>query len=118
MKHVSSMPMEMKKKMTVFSFSSDSSSLVKMRLSEMMTPAVPGGVGELSVQGPLESQPRDPHHPPLCECDASWYRGVTSSDFGVIKLLEDIPTASLAWQCRDLNTSKLPGLLGSTLRCP
>lgn len=36
--------MEMKKKMTVFSFSSDSSSLVKMRLSEMMTPAVPGGV--------------------------------------------------------------------------
>lgn len=54
MKHVSSMPMEMKKKMTVFSFSSDSSSLVKMRLSEMMTPAVPGGMGELSAPGPTE----------------------------------------------------------------
>jgi len=54
MKHVSSMPMEMKKKMTVFSFSSDSSSLVKMRLSEMMTPAVPGGTGVLLAPGPTE----------------------------------------------------------------
>lgn len=54
MKHVSSMPMEMKKKMTVFSFSSDSSSLVKMRLSEMMTPAVPGGTAERSGLGPTE----------------------------------------------------------------
>lgn len=44
--------MEMKKKMTVFSFSSESSSLVKMRLREMMTPAVPGGVGAVSA-GPL-----------------------------------------------------------------
>lgn len=115
MKHVSSMPMEMKKKMTVFSFSSDSSSLVKMRLSEMMTPAVPGGVVR-AVRA--ESQLRDPHHPPLCGCDVSQYREVTSSDFGVIKLLADVPPSSLAWQCRDLKTSKIPGLLGSTLRCP
>lgn len=113
------MPMEMKKKMTVFSFSSDSSSLVKMRLSEMMTPAVPGGVGELSVLGPAESQLRDPHHPPPHGYGASPYGGVTSSDFGTMKLLADIPTPHLTWrQCRDLETSKLHGLRGSTLGCP
>lgn len=58
--------MEMKKKMTVFSFSSDSSSLVKIRLSEMMTPAVPGGRGEPRAQG----HPSAPHcmHVMLCVC--------------------------------------------------
>lgn len=66
MKQVSSMPMEMKKKMTVFSFSSDSSSLVKMRLSEMMTPAVPGGTPGRSGLGPMEpyglgTPPSAPH---------------------------------------------------------
>lgn len=60
-----------------------------------MTPAVPGGVGELSALGPAESQLGDPHHPPQRGCDASQYRGVTSSDFWVIKLLADIPTPSL-----------------------
>lgn len=66
MKQVSSMPMEMKKKMTVFSFSSDSSSLVKMRLSEMMTPAVPVGTAGRSGLGPTEpyglgTPPAAPH---------------------------------------------------------
>lgn len=104
MKHVSSMPMEMKKKMTVFSFSSDSSSLVKMRLSEMMTPAVPGGMEELLAPGPAEphgsgtpsSQP--PHRvevmpPGVEELQAVTFLGQWS------QLLADTPTPSLPWQC-------------------
>lgn len=82
MKHVSSMPMEMKKKMTVFSFSSDSSSLVKMRLSEMMTPAVPSGVGEVSPLGSMEIPGSGtPISSPPHGCDASRCGGATSGAF-------------------------------------
>lgn len=81
MKHVSSMLMEMKKKMTVFSFSSDSSSLVKMRLSEMMTPAVPGGTGKLLAPGPAEPHGLGTPNSPPPYGDASSCGVSTNRDF-------------------------------------
>lgn len=104
MKHVSSMPMEMKKKMTVFSFSSDSSSLVKMRLSEMMTPAVPGGMGELLALGSAEphGSGTPPRSPPPYGGDASSCGVAKSSDLFFWGAVEpgpgrQLPPPSLAW---------------------